>query len=257
MRPGAQIRAAVEVFEEVTKRHRPAAAALADWGKAHRFAGSGDRSAIGNLVYDALRRWRSLSAQMGSDTARAVVLAAAPRAMGLSADEVAAGADGSQHALSPLTDTEREGLARILPPDTDADIRGDYPAWLSPSMTRAFGSAAAEEGAALAARAPVDLRVNTLKADRNRLIAALGYRLQNLMLPGPVEELTLELSGLIDATSRQELLPGFHSRRPRQLAEASRQLKQRFGTSGLYRVAEVEPWSRLPERRQALIAYDP
>ncbi|MFN8591304.1 MAG: hypothetical protein U0031_07550 [Thermomicrobiales bacterium] len=102
-------------------------------------------------------------------------------------------------------------------------------------------------------------QVTTLRepGGQHRLIAALGYRLQNLMLPGPVEELTLELSGLIDATSRQELLPGFHSRRPRQLAEASRQLKQRFGTSGLYRVAEVEPWSRLPERRQALIAYDP
>jgi DNA polymerase-4/protein ImuB len=90
-----------------------------------------------------------------------------------------------------------------------------------------------------------------------RLIAALGYRIQGLALPGPVETLTLELSGLIDATSRQELLPGFHSRRPWQLEEASRQLKQRFGTSGLYRVAEVEPWSRLPERRQALIAFDP
>lgn len=90
-----------------------------------------------------------------------------------------------------------------------------------------------------------------------RLIEALGYRLQNLSLAGPVEELTLEISGLIDATSRQELLPGFHSRRPWQLAEASRHLKQRFGTSGLFRVTEVEPWSRLPERRQALIAYDP
>lgn len=92
---------------------------------------------------------------------------------------------------------------------------------------------------------------------QKRLIEALGYRVQALTLPGPVEALTLELSGLIDATSRQELLPGFHSRRPWRLAEASRQLKQRFGASGLYRVAEVEPWSRLPERRQALIAYDP
>jgi nucleotidyltransferase/DNA polymerase involved in DNA repair len=90
-----------------------------------------------------------------------------------------------------------------------------------------------------------------------RLIEALGYRVQALTLPGPVTELTLELSGLLDATSRQELLPGFHSRRPWQLAEASHHLAQRFGASGLYRVAEVEPWSRLPERRQVLIAYDP
>ena len=102
-------------------------------------------------------------------------------------------------------------------------------------------------------------QVTTLRdpGGHKRLIEALGYRVQTLTLPGPVEALTLELSGLIDATSRQESLPGFNSRRPRQLAEASRHLKQRFGTSGLYRVAEVEPWSRIPERRQALIAYDP
>src|SRR5918995_1470839 len=56
---------------------------------------------------------------------------------------------------------------------------------------------------------------------RKHLIEALGYRVQTLTLPGPVVALTLELSGLIDATSCQELLPGFNSRRPRQLAEAS------------------------------------
>jgi 16S rRNA (cytosine967-C5)-methyltransferase len=62
MRPGAHIRAAIEVLDEVLDRHRPVATALADWGKSHRFAGSGDRAAIGNLVYDALRRRRSLAA---------------------------------------------------------------------------------------------------------------------------------------------------------------------------------------------------
>ena len=65
MRPGAQIKAAIEVLDEVLNRHRPAASALADWGKSHRFAGSGDRAAIGNLVYDALRRRRSLGGANG------------------------------------------------------------------------------------------------------------------------------------------------------------------------------------------------
>lgn len=92
---------------------------------------------------------------------------------------------------------------------------------------------------------------------RRRVIEALGYRLQTATLSAPIEALTLELSGLIDATGRQESLPGFRSRRPRQLAEAGQQLKQRYGTSGLYRVVEVEPWSRIPERRRALIPYDP
>lgn len=174
MRPGAHIRAGVEVFEDIVGRHRPAAVALTDWGKAHRFAGSGDRAAIGNLVYDALRRRRSLAAQMGSDGSRAVVLAAAPRALGMTAEEVIASADGSPHALEPLSVEECAGLARTLPPATSADIRGDYPEWLAPSFARAFGSDAAAEGAALAARAPVDLRVNTLKADRQRVIKALA-----------------------------------------------------------------------------------
>src|SRR4029453_11774139 len=155
MRPGAHIRAAMEVLEDVLSRHRPAATALADWGKSHRFAGSGDRAAIGNLVYDALRRRRSLAAQMGSDTLRAIALAAAPRALGLTPAAVGASADGSGHAVEPLSAAEEAGLARAVPADAPASVRGDFPDWLEPSLTRAFGGTAGEEGAALARRAPV------------------------------------------------------------------------------------------------------
>jgi 16S rRNA (cytosine967-C5)-methyltransferase len=174
MRPGAHIKAAVEVLEEVLGRHRPIAQVLADWGKAHRFAGSGDRATIGNLAYDALRRKRSLAAQMGSDTARALALAAAPHALGLSIDAVMASADGSAHALEPLSDAERLGLGGSLPADAPASVRGDFPDWLEASFARAFGADAGEEGAALARRAPVDLRVNTLKADRDKVLKALA-----------------------------------------------------------------------------------
>ncbi|MDX2258108.1 MAG: RsmB/NOP family class I SAM-dependent RNA methyltransferase [Hyphomicrobiaceae bacterium] len=174
MRPAAHIRSAVDVYTEISTRHRPAATALSDWGKAHRFAGSGDRSAIGNLVYDALRRARSLAAQMQSESPRAIVLAAAPRALGLSIEEIIAGADGGPHTLSPLTQAEKAGLSRTLPADTPADIAGDLPAWLSASYARVFGDRMAEEGAALAVRAPVDLRVNGLKADRAQALEALA-----------------------------------------------------------------------------------
>src|SRR3954467_4266050 len=104
MRPGAHIKAAVEVLEEILEKHRPAATALADWGKNHRFAGSGDRAAIGNLIYDALRRRRSLAAQRGTPARRAMALAAAPRALGLSPDTVGASADGWGHAVEPLSE---------------------------------------------------------------------------------------------------------------------------------------------------------
>jgi 16S rRNA (cytosine967-C5)-methyltransferase len=174
MRPGAQIAAAIELLDEVLNRHRPAANALADWGKSHRFAGSGDRAAIGNLLYDALRRKRSLAAQMESDTPRDIVLAAAAHALGLSPEAVAASADGSPHAVAALTEAEQAGLARELPADAPAAVRGDFPDWLEPSFERAFGAAAADEGAALALRAPVDLRVNGLKTDRDKVLKALA-----------------------------------------------------------------------------------
>jgi 16S rRNA (cytosine967-C5)-methyltransferase len=162
------------VLDEVLNRHRPAANALADWGRSHRFAGSGDRAAIGNLVYDALRRRRSLGARMGSEAPRSIALGAAPHALGLSPAAVIASADGSAYAVEPLDETERAGLMRNLAGDLAAPVLGDYPDWLEPSFRRAFGAAAAEEGAGLARRAPVDLRVNTLKADRDRVMKALA-----------------------------------------------------------------------------------
>jgi 16S rRNA (cytosine967-C5)-methyltransferase len=71
MKPGARIAAAIEVLETIVNRHQPVGIALADWGKSHRFAGSGDRNAIGGLVYDALRRRSSIAWAMGADTPRA------------------------------------------------------------------------------------------------------------------------------------------------------------------------------------------
>ena len=174
MRPGARMKAAVEVLDEIFVHHRPAAQALADWGKAHRFAGSGDRAAIGNLVFDVLRRRLSLAARMGDDSTRALVLAAAPEAFAMTAEEVAAAADGSEYALAPLTPSERAGLEREVPEDAPAHVRADIPEWLVPSFERAFGDRLVEEGRALARRAPVDLRANTLKADRERVLKALS-----------------------------------------------------------------------------------
>jgi 16S rRNA (cytosine967-C5)-methyltransferase len=174
MRPGARIAAAAEILEDILSRHRPAATALSDWGKAHRFAGSGDRAAIGTLVYDALRRKSSIAARMGADTPRALALGAAMHAFALSADDVATAADGSEHALAPLDDDERAGLGRDLPRDAPAHVAGDFPEWLAPSFEHAFGARAAEEGAALSARAPVDLRVNTLKSTREKALKALA-----------------------------------------------------------------------------------
>jgi 16S rRNA (cytosine967-C5)-methyltransferase len=76
MRDAGRIAAAIEVLEAVMTRHQPVKDALRDWGKAHRFAGSGDRAWISGLVLDALRRRGFIRAAMGADTPRALVLGA-------------------------------------------------------------------------------------------------------------------------------------------------------------------------------------
>lgn len=173
MRPGARIRAAMEVLEDIAVHHRPAAAALADWGRSHRFAGSGDRAAIGTIVFDALRRRNSFAWRMGSDAPRALALAASLDALGLSAEELRAVADGSEYGIAVLSAEEVAGLSRALPQDAPLHVAGDIPEWLAPSFERQFAARAAEEGRALAARAPIDLRVNALKATREKVLKAL------------------------------------------------------------------------------------
>jgi 16S rRNA (cytosine967-C5)-methyltransferase len=173
MTPGARAAAAIEVLTDIDARKRPAADVLRDWGLAHRFAGSGDRAAIGNLVFDALRKRASSAYAMGEDSPRALVFRTLVTSWGTTPEEVAALADGSRHAPEPLSEAELAGLNRQIPSDAPPPIRGDYPEWLQPLFERAFGERAAEAGAALAERAPVDLRVNTLKATREKVLKAL------------------------------------------------------------------------------------
>lgn len=173
MTPAARASAAIEVLADIEARKRPAAEALKDWGVSHRFAGSGDRAAIGNLVFDCLRTRASAAHAMGEASPRALVLRTLVTSWGFSPEEVADLAGAGPHAPEPVSEAELAGLRRELPLETSAAIRGDYPDWLSPEFERAFGADAAEEGAALARRAPVDLRVNTLKADRDKVLKAL------------------------------------------------------------------------------------
>ena len=167
MREGGRIAAAIEVLDEIFSRHRPASEALKDWGRAHRFAGAGDRHAIGTLTYDVLRRKNSLVQRMGEASSRALVLAALHHIWKRPVDDIARAVE-EEHGPGALTAEERTSLAR-----DDASEAADYPEWLAPSFARAFGENAIAEGSALAERAPVDLRANVLKSDRPRVLKAL------------------------------------------------------------------------------------
>jgi len=173
MTPGARLAAAIEVFTALEIDRRPAGDALKAWGLAHRFAGSGDRAAIAGLVYDALRRRASSAFLMGAETPRVVLLGMLKRERGLDTETIAKLADGSKYAPSALSEDERARLDAASLDGAAPHVLGDYPEWLDPHLAKTFGDDRAEEGAALATRAPLDLRVNSLKAPRDVAQAAL------------------------------------------------------------------------------------
>ena len=175
MTPGARLSAAIEVLADIAARHRPAADSLKDWGLTHRFAGSGDRSAIAGLVYDTLRRRASSAHVMGEDSPRAVALGMLRLERQVVPDGIARLADGARFAPAPLTGEERTRLKTADLESAPPWVAGDYPEWLDPYLARAFGDERAQEASALSSRAPLDLRVNTLKGNREKAGAMLEH----------------------------------------------------------------------------------
>jgi 16S rRNA (cytosine967-C5)-methyltransferase len=138
--------------------------ALKDWGLAHRFAGSKDRAAIASLVYDALRRKASAAWIMGEGSPRAVLLGMLTLQRGMTPEGVAALCSGERFAPEPLSDDERRRLESARLEGAPPHVAGDFPDWIEPSLRAIFGDDLVPELQALATRAPLDLRVNTLKA---------------------------------------------------------------------------------------------
>lgn len=174
MRLSGRIAAAAEVLADMETRHRPAADALRDWGVSHRFAGAGDRSAIGNLVYDALRRRLSIGWRMGGDSAWHLAVGAAVFEWGQDPRALNAEFAGDRHAPALLPE---DVLAHIETADLASapdHVRADVPEWLAPHLEAAFGLGWPEEGEALASRPPLDLRVNTLKGERDKVARQLA-----------------------------------------------------------------------------------
>jgi len=174
MRLGGRLAAAIEVLEDMERRHRPSADALKDWGLSHRFAGAGDRAAIGNIVYDALRRRRSAGWLLGDAAPRAWAFGGLILETGRTAAEINASLDGDRFAPPPLTEAEMAAIAARDLADAPDAVPADVPDWCVPLLETAFGEDWVDEARALAARPPLDMRANTLLATRDKVIGELA-----------------------------------------------------------------------------------
>src|SRR5437773_9416018 len=175
MTPAARLSAAIELIETIEAQRVPAAKALKEWGTAHRYAGSGDRAAISGLIWDVLRRRASSAWIMDDNTPRARVLGMLKVERGLDVDAIAALCDGGRFAPEQLTDGERVALTSRSLENAPAPIAGDYPEWLDGYLAQVFGDDRVAEATAMASRAPLDLRVNTLKARREKILSSLAH----------------------------------------------------------------------------------
>ena len=159
MTPAARLSAAIEILDRILAGNA-AEQALTNWGRANRFAGSGDRAALRDLVFDVLRCKRSCAVLGGGETGRALVLGSM-RAQGI---DPATLFTGEGHAPSALTPAES---LPVLPPEGLDAL--DCPDWLAPYFTTALGKDSTAVLQSLRQRAPVFLRVN---AARSTVVAA-------------------------------------------------------------------------------------
>jgi 16S rRNA (cytosine967-C5)-methyltransferase len=184
MTPAARVQAAIELLAQIEALDRPADGVVRGYLRSRRYIGSKDRRAISDLVYGVLRARARLDWWIG----RVSPLAPAPRARTLAylvldgetpARGLAALFDGARYH-PPALDPEEQKLGDALQgcaldhPDQPEWVGGELPEWLMPALRETLGEGLEAELAALRLEAPLDLRVNTLKTDRDSALAALA-----------------------------------------------------------------------------------
>jgi 16S rRNA (cytosine967-C5)-methyltransferase len=185
MTPAARVAAAIEILESAEARGFAYDHALDSWSRTHRFAGSGDRRAIGDLVFAVVRHRVSLSWRIGTATRdlpitpRTLVMAALSAGIGPIQGAPASLFGCGRHAPPSLDDLEKAFVSTATAldsggPETPASVRADLSPWLYEEMAARFGSDLDVALTAFSDRAPVDLRVNRLLTDRDAAQASLA-----------------------------------------------------------------------------------
>lgn len=162
MTPAARLSAAIAVLDRILDGEA-VEPALTNWGRANRYAGSGDRAAVRDLVFDALRCRRSFAALGGGLTGRGLILGGLRDAGG----DVAGLFSGQGHAPAPVGDDD----AGHSPEGNEAL---DCPDWLAPQLAASLGPDFVPVMQAMRRRAPVFLRVNARRTDVAGAQAALA-----------------------------------------------------------------------------------
>ncbi|HET6183160.1 MAG TPA: RsmB/NOP family class I SAM-dependent RNA methyltransferase [Acetobacteraceae bacterium] len=183
MTQAGRLAAAIALLEAIEAApQRPADGVANDFFRARRYIGAGDRRAIAERVWSVLRRYRRLGwwvARAGGQGTARLLMGAALLTEAWPLASVELGFSGGRFAPAPLSAAERGVLGRIEGhtldhPEMPQAVRLEVPDWILPHLTARFGDSLPAQTAALIAPAPLDLRVNLLKATREEAQAALA-----------------------------------------------------------------------------------
>ena len=205
MTPGARLQAAIELLAAIHDGNSPADRAAAAYFRGRRYIGGQDRRDVIDRVYAVLRHrarlewWLARVVGDGAISDRWRMIAALALLDGWPADRIAGAFDGGQYRPQPLDRRETEAAHKLAGksidhPDQPNWVRREYPQWLEHQLRNLLGARFDTEMDALGVEAPLDLRVNTLKATRPQAIAALAE--SNIAaVPTPLSPIGLRVRG--------------------------------------------------------------
>ena len=183
MTPSARLAASIELLAGIADApRRPADAVANDFFRNRRYIGSGDRRAVSDRAWQALRHQRRLTwwlAQADAAPTARMLVAASLVLDGWTSSGVAQSYSGGQYGPAPLVQPETAALRRldghtIHHPEMPQAVQLELPDWILPALEARFGAELAPEMEAALDPAPLDLRVNLLKTTREAAQAALA-----------------------------------------------------------------------------------
>lgn len=219
MTPEARLQASLELLDAIHAATAPADRTVAAYFRARRYVGAKDRAAISDLAYAVLRHrarldwWAGRAADPRAASLkgrnRSRIIAELCLSRGWQTGAVATVFSGGKHGAAALSESERvladDLSGRSLDdPAQPLWVRGNFPEWVEPPLREALGGGLAEEVAALNRKAPLDLRVNTLKATREAARAALSAQ-GVTAVPTPLSPVGLRVNGKVNLA----VLPAF------------------------------------------------
>ena len=167
MTPAARLSASIEILDLILNG-QPVEKVLTNWARRNRYAGSGDRASIRDLVFDIIRKRRSCGAMGGSETGRGLVIGHLRQ----SGDSPEQYFGEGKYAPAPLTEEEQQIDVSLS--SLQEAVRLDYPEWIEADLKNSLGDDFKDVMANLRERAPVFLRVNTRKTTVPEAIKSLA-----------------------------------------------------------------------------------